>query len=123
MTTYLFLSQSEENFRRAFRRKDGRYDRLCIYLDSSGEPMSVTEVSPWPKSNTNVPDILCVDKVEKAVCLVAAGSLQPEGHEFCRKKGVADTVDALLGYMRELDRTSEVIRNPFKVKAPLHFKQ
>lgn len=96
---------------------------LCIYLDSTGEPVVITEVSEKMLGPlAYAPDMICLDTVEHPVCIVASGHLQPSGKDFCERKSLPATAEAVLDYI-DKGNTSCAVRKDFKVGKPLHLKR
>ncbi|TAL27554.1 MAG: hypothetical protein EPN97_16945 [Alphaproteobacteria bacterium] len=133
MTAYLWYSAEAAGekrgsgasaaFQRNVRNSDLPY-RVCLYLDSMGEPVMVSNVTQGPGNITGFKDIRIVDVVDKAVCLTSrdGGQLQPAGFEFCAAKGIEPDFFSILDYMRELDRTADYLRSRIEVHRPLKLK-
>ena len=133
MTAYLWYSAEAAGEKRgsgtasafngSVRDSDLPY-RVCLYLDSMGEPIKVTLVTQGPGNITGFKDIRIVDVVERTKCLTSnnGGKLEPAGFEFCAAKGIKPDFFSILEYMRELDRNANYLRTSIEVRPPLKLK-
>jgi hypothetical protein len=98
---------------------------FVVYLDSYGEPLRLTQVTQDPDHGTGFSDMKCLDAVEDepVLLLSRSGGLEPEGRDFCQKKGIAESVTGLLQYMGKFRPTPPEVRVPVKVGHALRFRK
>lgn len=130
MTSYLWYSADQEDFRRgrdlgdAFNRGRSASTGFCIYLDSFGEPVKITEVCHDPQPPSGYSDLRLVDTVEEDNCLVStSGVMEKHAKEFCEKKNIAPTLTGLLQYIFKRDQTANYLRRDIKVGRAFRLKK
>lgn len=134
MTSYLWYSAEQEEVIRensqrrselqdSFRRSAHPSTGFCIYFDSFGEPVKITEVSQDATPPANYRDLRLVDTVESDSCLVCtSGVIDDHAKEFCAEKNIPPTLWGLLKYISDRDQTANYLRRDVKVGRAFRLK-
>lgn len=131
--TYLWYSYTQESNavtndrnRPSGRRVSFNAPRIkgfCVYIDSLGDLIKVTQVTHTPDHQTGFTDMRLLDVADTCRCITGnRGTLTPEGEKFCEEKGIRPDYSSLMRYMDNVDATAPYLRKSVSVRKPLQLK-